>query len=69
MRYIGKLYAKIAGKYIQLEQDTEYYDNLIKEKLQEYTDFLMKEGYCDSDVVSELPTAIDRFLNPELRDK
>jgi hypothetical protein len=38
-----------------------------KIKLQEYTEFLLKEGYCDSDVVSEGNTAIDRFLNPKLK--
>jgi len=30
--------------------------------LQEYTDFLLKKGYCDTDVYAEPPTAIDQFL-------
>ena len=36
------------------------------EVLSDYTDFLLKEGYCDTDVYSELPTAIDRFMHPKL---
>jgi hypothetical protein len=42
-------------------------NELIKEKLTEYTDFLLKEGYCDTDVYCEPPTAVDQFLNPKLR--
>jgi len=34
--------------------------------LEEYTRFLLDNGYTDSDVYDELPTAIDRFLNPSL---
>lgn len=30
--------------------------------LKDYTDFLLKEGYCDSDVYDDTPTAIDQFL-------
>jgi len=37
--------------------------------LTEYTDFLLKYGYCDTDVYCEPPTAIDRFLIPKLKDK
>jgi len=33
-----------------------------KEHLLRYTIFLLKNGYCDSDVIDELPTAIDRYL-------
>lgn len=29
--------------------------------LARYTEFLVKNGYCDSDVYSESPTAIERF--------
>jgi len=34
-----------------------------KDLLTEYTDFLLKNGYCDSDVYSEPPSAIDQYLN------
>ncbi len=34
-----------------------------KEHLLKYTIFLLKNGYCDSDVIDELPTAIDQYLN------
>ena len=44
-------------------------DNYSKDLLTEYTEFLLKEGYCDSDVYCEPPTAIDRFMHKELRKK
>ena len=37
------------------------------QQLEEYTNFLLKEGYCDTDVYCEPPTAIDRFIHPKLR--
>jgi len=37
-----------------------------KEILTDYTDFLLKHGYCDTDVYCEPPTAIDRFMHPKL---
>ena len=40
-----------------------------KDLLTEYTDFLVKHGYCDTDVYYEPPSTIDRFLVPQLRDK
>lgn len=40
-----------------------------KDLIEEYTVFLLKNSYCDSDVYSEPPSAIDRFLNPQLKDK
>lgn len=33
-----------------------------KSHLVSYTMFLLKEGYCDSDVIDECPTAIDQYL-------
>jgi len=40
-------------------------DQYSKVVLTEFTGFLTKNGYCDSDVFEE-PTAIDRFLFPKL---
>jgi hypothetical protein len=55
-------------KWIDSRKVAEHRINeLIKEKLTEYTDFLLKEGYCDTDVYCEPPTAVDQFLNPKLR--
>ena len=34
-----------------------------KEHLLKYTVFLLKNGYCDSDVIDEFPTAIDQYLD------
>ena len=42
-------------------------EEYVKDVLTDYTDYLLKAGYCDSDVYSEPPSAIDRFLNPKLR--
>ena len=47
----------------------EKVDEFMKDTLTQYTEFLLKEGYCDSDVYCEPPSAIDRFLTPQLRDK
>jgi len=41
----------------------------MKDLLTEYTDFLLKNGYCDTDVYCEPPSAVDRFLIPQLRDR
>ena len=35
---------------------------LIKTELTDFLDFLLKEGYCDTDVYAEPPTAIDQYL-------
>lgn len=37
----------------------------VKKHLASYTDFLLKAGYCDVDVYSESPTAIDQYLEME----
>ena len=45
---------------------TKECNNCKKELLKAYTDFLLKEGYCDTDVYSEPPskdlTIIDLFM-------
>ncbi len=40
----------------------EFAQNHVKDELTLFLDFLLKEGYCDSDVYSELPTPIDQYL-------
>ncbi|GAG87984.1 unnamed protein product [marine sediment metagenome] len=30
--------------------------------LDKYNTFLLKNGYCDTDIISEYPTAIDEFV-------
>ncbi|GAF91070.1 unnamed protein product [marine sediment metagenome] len=37
-------------------------NELIKTELTSFLDFLLKEGYCDSDVYAEPPTALDQYL-------
>lgn len=39
-----------------------------KTLLTDYTEFLLKHGYCDSDVYCEPPSAIDRYMHPKLRE-
>lgn len=34
----------------------------VKIHLTQFLDFLLKEGYCDTDVYAEPPTAIDQYL-------
>lgn len=56
--------------HLTVEQKQVIYhkrDEYVKQRLAEYTTFLLEEGYCDTDVYNEPPTAIDRFLNPKLR--
>ena len=40
----------------------EFAEEYKKDILTDFLDFLLKEGYCDSDVYSEPPTAIDQYL-------
>ena len=57
-----------SGKIVEL--DTTKLDanlnEVIKEELENYTQFLLRNGYCDSDVYCEPPTAIDRYFHPKL---
>ena len=64
----------IVGGYSDLsvamiEFAKEYHAEKNKDELTLFLDFLLKENYCDSDVYAESPTAIDRYLHPELRKK
>ena len=40
----------------------DYNDQFKKDILTDFLDFLLKEGYCDTDVYCEPPTAIDQYL-------
>ena len=35
-------------------------------ELEEFLDFLLKEGYCDTDVYAEPPSALDRYVAKHL---
>jgi predicted translin family RNA/ssDNA-binding protein len=50
------------NNYVKLEDAIE----MLKDILTDYDKFLLENGYTDSDVWCEPPTAIDRFLFPEL---
>lgn len=49
-------YKNIASEIHQQQEEEK------KQLLNDYTDFLLKNGYTDSDVYDEPPTAIDEFL-------
>jgi len=51
------------------ERLEKYIQERIKTALTEYTNFLLKYGYCDSDVYTDGNSTIDRFMHPSLRDK
>ena len=40
----------------------KWYDNRMKGELDEFLQWLLKNGYCDTDVYAEPPTAIDQYL-------
>ena len=48
------------------QEVTSLMDSYSKYMLYEYTEFLLKNGYCDTDVYCEPPSAIDRFFHPSL---
>jgi hypothetical protein len=62
-----RLYTPNRGTYYTPEDVIKIVSVAVKLQLKAYTDFLLEAQYCDSDVYSEEPTAIDRFMNPELR--
>jgi hypothetical protein len=37
-------------------------DSFKTDILDSYNEFLMNNGYCDTDIISEEPTALDQFL-------
>jgi hypothetical protein len=44
----------------------EFHKERNKDELTAFLQFLMDNSYCNSGVYCELPTAIDRYLHPEL---
>jgi len=57
------------GGKVSMSEMEKLMNELIKDELTNYTDFLMKESYFDSDVYCEGNSAIDRYMHPNLRDK
>jgi hypothetical protein len=64
----------LARRTIELEEAGHFmrqlencFDTYKKDLLTEFIEFLVEEGYCDTDVYDEPPTAIDKFINPGLR--
>jgi len=57
------------GMKVPMSEMEKLMNELIKDELTDYTKYLLKAGYCDSDVYCEGNTAIDRYMHPELRDK
>ncbi|KKM93745.1 hypothetical protein LCGC14_1205390 [marine sediment metagenome] len=57
-------------KWCGSEAEPIFIDNLndlIASELTSFLDFLLKNGYCDTDVYSEPPSAIDRYMHPSLK--
>jgi len=73
MKPFKEIYFDLCDRYLNSKDRSDIIEMAVtewsKDLLTEYTDFLLKEGYCDSDVYCEPPSAIDRFLIPQLRDK
>jgi len=59
----GRLFTRSCGK--SLDDDKQLMTEETKIHLKQFLDFLLKEGYCDTDVYSEPPTAIDQYLAKE----
>jgi hypothetical protein len=64
----------LARRTIELEEAGHFhrqlencFSNYKNDLLTDFLTFLVNEGYCDSDVYDELPTAIDRFNTPGLQ--
>ena len=57
-----KLTSKIKAK-ISHFKEVNILRDIILETLDEYNQFLLKNGYTDTDIISEKPTALDEFLN------
>jgi hypothetical protein len=58
---------EIMEELIPLRRVAILMEEYSKEELTSFLKFLLDELYVDSDVYSEPPTAIDKYLHPELR--
>lgn len=50
------------ARYIDFKGAEKLLNEFEKEVLTDFLEFLLKNGYCDSDVYTEPPTAIDQYL-------
>ena len=58
----GSLDIDSAGVGVPLKKIKQFIDVTIQEALHDYTYWLMKQGYTDSDPVFEEPLAVDEYL-------
>ncbi len=50
------------ARFIDHEGAEKLLENYKKDVLTDFLDFLLKNGYCDTDVYCEPPTVIDQYL-------
>ena len=50
------------ARFIHYEGAEKLLNEFEKEVLTDFLEFLLKNGYCDSDVYAEPPIAIDQYL-------
>jgi hypothetical protein len=58
-------YDPCSEQSINLSKVLEEYAKI---EITRFLDFLLKEGYCDSDVYSEPPTAIDQYYEKKRKN-
>jgi len=60
--YTGKEILEMTGPDDLILFMSEY----AKDTIDDFVQFLLENGYCDTDVYAEPPTAIDRFMHPKI---
>ena len=50
------------ARFIDHKKAEKLINEFTKDVLTDFLDFLLKNGYCDTDVYAEPPTAIDQYL-------